>query len=149
AEPISVSTLSILIGKAKEDVQLVVNRLQSLLDIKTGCVQVIHKSVTDFLTSQSKIPGLYIDIGTTHYILSLQCMTLMVELLKKMNICNLDPFKLCSDIPNRKELQDQKIPEHLAYSCKYWVSHLISSGNHWIGNEVNRQKLLTDVCTKK
>src|SRR5262249_18284334 len=93
--------------------------------------------------------GLYIDIGATHYNLSLQCMTWMVKLLKKENICNLDPFKLYSDIPNLKELQDQKIPKHLTYSCNYWVSHLISSGNHWIGNEANRQKLLTDVCTKK
>src|SRR5262249_14682860 len=86
-EPLSVSALSKLIERAEEDVRLVVNKLQSLLNVGNNeQVQVIHKSVKDYLTdaqwTNNSKKRVHIDIETTHHTLTLQCMTWMNKLLK-------------------------------------------------------------------
>src|SRR5262249_15145649 len=146
-----VSTISKLTGKAEEDVKLVVNRLQSLLDVgSNGQVKVIRKSVRDYLTDPQRCSNLELQIDgrIIHANMTLNCLMWMNRLLKK-NICDFDPFKVYTDIPDISVCIQRKIPDHLVYSCKYWVSHLTSSGIHEMGDDENRFKLLTSICNEK
>ena len=65
------------------------------------------------------------------------------------NICDVDKFKLNSDIPDLKERQEKKVPSHLAYCCKHWVMHVVSSDIDQIENEESIIRHTTGICNEK
>ncbi|KAJ1531237.1 POC1 centriolar protein A, partial [Nowakowskiella sp. JEL0078] len=110
------------------DVELCVRLMLSVLkvDMYDGCVQVFHKSVVDYLTDPKRCdPNFEFFVNTAESnlmiaIKSLECLNKELH----FNICNLNPGILHKDNLDF-EYHVSKIPNHLLYSAKFWISHAL------------------------
>jgi len=85
-------------------------------------VQLLHKSVYDFLMHEAKVP-FRIDIRTQNLVLAMQCLQHMNQNLK-CNICDMkDTALLNSEI---SEPVEYYIPESVQYACCFFFNHLES-----------------------
>ncbi|KAJ3118582.1 hypothetical protein HK098_005901, partial [Nowakowskiella sp. JEL0407] len=119
--PVSDDALAKLFGTTLGDVRTTLSSIGSLLNISDKSIQVIHKSFADFLKSPTRCtdPRFLINIPTTNLFLALRCLDSMNTTLH----CNIGGYDVKD--PGSKPTKD--IPEHLAYSSKYWISHLMTS----------------------
>ncbi|KAJ3113252.1 hypothetical protein HK098_007787, partial [Nowakowskiella sp. JEL0407] len=119
--PVSDDALAKLFGTTLSDVRTKLSLVRSLLNISDNAIQVIHKSFADFLLSPTRCtdPRFLIDIPATNLFLASRCLDSMNTSLH-FNIGGYDVKD-----PGSKPTKD--IPEHLAYSSKYWISHLTTS----------------------
>jgi hypothetical protein len=131
-QPLSKSCLSRLLRKEREEVNVILEPLYSVLDIGSGeddhTVQPFHLSFPDFLTSQERCKDdrFYIRPKAAHLTLSIECLRIMNEELKE-NICEIhDPGLFNSEIKDLSDRMKSKISEELGYACVYWISHLVS-----------------------
>lgn len=125
--PLSVISLSRLIGLRERFVHLRLNPLHSVLSVpddETLPVRLFHLSFRDFLLdpeTRKKTP-FWINEKEVHERLTTRCL-LMCQNLKK-NICGLP-----SDGTQRADIDQQTIdhclPPELQYSCRYWAHHLM------------------------
>jgi hypothetical protein len=125
--PLSVASLSKLLGIPERLIHLRLNPLHSVLrvpDNETVPIRLFHLSFRDFLLdpeTRKKNP-LGINETEMHYIMAKKCL-LMCQTLRK-NICQLP-----SDGIERAEVArrtiDAYLPPELQYACRYWVHHLI------------------------
>ncbi|KAJ3115516.1 hypothetical protein HK098_006922, partial [Nowakowskiella sp. JEL0407] len=120
--PVSDDALAKLFGTTLSDVRTKLSLVRSLLNISDNTIQVIHKSFADFLQSPTRCtdPQFLIDIPVTNLFLASRCLDSMNKTLH-FNIGGYD-VKDPGSKPTTKD-----IPEHLAYSSKYWISHLTTS----------------------
>ncbi|KAL4887992.1 WD40-repeat-containing domain protein [Aspergillus ambiguus] len=129
--PLSVSALSRLLEIEEDDINNRLRPFHSVLRIPGDSeipVRLYHLSFRDFLLNpQTKDSSLFwIDERKVHRRLIARCINIMHQRLKK-NICNLD-----GDGAQRSEVNgnciNHRLPPELQYSCRYWVQHLIRSG---------------------
>ncbi|KAJ1551503.1 POC1 centriolar protein A, partial [Nowakowskiella sp. JEL0078] len=99
-------------------------------------VVVVHKSVTDFLTSSTRCDDkrFYIDEQQATIRLANSCLAVLNKDLH-FNICELDLKILNTSIT---EIEDQlsKIPSHLVYAAKFWISHALQCSEQDLTEDV-------------
>ena len=127
--PLSVTSLSKLIGLPERLIHLRLNPLHSVLSVPNDevlPVQLFHLSFRDFLldpATREKTP-LWVDEKEAHYRLATQCLDVCQNL--KKNLCGLR-----SDGTKQVEIDQQTVneclPPALQYACRYWAHHLVRS----------------------
>jgi len=125
--PLSANALSDLLGVP--DVSTTLCSLHSLLLVPTSKgapIQTFHKSFPDFLTNQRQCMDrqFFIDLPTHHEKISLSCLELMRDRLKK-NICRLDDYAILSEVKDLSDHRKKYIGDGLEYACCFWTKHLL------------------------
>ncbi|RFU28422.1 hypothetical protein B7463_g7900, partial [Scytalidium lignicola] len=125
-EPVSITTLSEFLDKSKESVDWVLAQIRSVVDVpedELSSLGFVHLSFRDFLLSKERCgQDLWIDEIAIHQSLFERSFEIMNEKLHQ-DMCNLRlPGTLISEIPREKV--NECLPQHLRYSCRYWVHHL-------------------------
>lgn len=125
--PLSVISLSRLIGLPEKTVHLRLKPMHSVLNVPNDealPVRLFHLSFRDFLLdleTRDKTP-FWVDEKEMHYRLTTRCLLVCQDLRK--NICGLP-----SDGTQRADIDshtiDQCLPLELQYSCRYWAHHLM------------------------
>lgn len=127
--PLSVTSLSRLIGIPERVVHLRLNPLHSVLSVpndKTVSVRLFHLSFRDFLLdseTREKTP-FWVDKREMHYRLTTRCL-LMCQNLRR-NICGL-PGNGTRRAEIDRRTVDHCLPPELQYACRYWAHHLVRS----------------------
>jgi hypothetical protein len=128
SNPLSLSALSDLLGSL--DISTSLRSIHSLLAIPTNQLDltplcVLHKSFPDFLTDPHRCTDkrFFIDPSVHHREITLSCLRLMKERLKK-NICQLDDYTNLSGVEDLPAQRTAYISEGLEYACCFWASHL-------------------------
>ncbi|OJJ81248.1 NACHT and WD repeat domain-containing protein [Aspergillus glaucus CBS 516.65] len=125
--PLSIISLSKLLGIPKGLINTRLNRLHSVLQIpdhETMPVRLFHLSFREFLldtNTREKTP-FWIDEKEMHQKIAVQCLTVMFRCLKK-NMCNLESEGMQRTEIDRDSI-NRFIPPELQYSCRYWTQHL-------------------------
>jgi hypothetical protein len=127
ATPLSINSLSHLIGRESDDVKCRLDQLHSVLSVPNNFdtpVRLLHLSFRDFLLDHHKEKSkFWIDEKHTNQRLAERCRQIMQDRLEK-NIC-----KLPSEGMQRNEISDDSIqryiPPELKYACRYWAYHLL------------------------
>ena len=120
--PISVESLSDLLGHNTQYIKNTTRSLHSLLLVPEGTedpIRVFHKSFPDFLMDPYRCEDkrFFVEPKGCHVELLLACLRLMGEKLKK-NICNLDDYAI---------LRKVYIGDALEYACRFWTKHLLGT----------------------
>jgi len=128
--PLSINTLSDLLRNCgtPSRISSALCTLHSLLLIPDGTedpVRIFHKSFPDFLTDPGRCADIrfFIDPSTHHNEISLSCLSMMKERLKK-NICNLDDHAALSQVKDLATQRTTYIGGSLEYACSFWAQHL-------------------------
>lgn len=132
ADPLSTSSLSNLLGISKDKVEGKLHSLHSVLSVPSDPnlpVRLLHLSFREFLVDPEKERRDYwfwTDEKKAHAMIATRCLEVLSSRLKE-NICSLEYPGM-----SRRELNsakiDERLPEHVRYSCRYWVYHLKRSG---------------------
>ncbi|KIL57658.1 hypothetical protein M378DRAFT_375456 [Amanita muscaria Koide BX008] len=131
--PLPVSTVAYLIGIDVKDICAVLDNLQSVILLGDDDVpRIYHTSFLEYLTDQArcKDPHLRIDPRIRHTQIAIRCFKIMCEHLKYNILGFGDPARFMNNKDGRRrdgitdEQLEAKIPQHLCYSCIYWVNHL-------------------------
>ena len=126
--PLSPSTIAILLGLQATDVFPLLSSVHSLLNLQdiNSPVQPFHKSFPDFITDPTRCTNkrFWISPPDHHLGLLLGCLELMNQTLER-NMCNLpDAVRNC-EVDDLEERREQYISHALQYACKSWHKHLI------------------------
>lgn len=130
AEPLSASSLSLLLDVPLASITRTLNRLHAVLDIPSKTdypIKLFHLSFCDFLIDPAKrdTNEFWINERETHQKLVTNCIKCL-ELCLKRDICNLKwPGKARAEI-DAKDF-NTFLPAHIQYASRYWVSHLEQS----------------------
>ena len=131
ANPLSPSAIATLMGFRFDQVQRLLELIQSLIILPQDPnhpVQSFHKSFPDFITDKTRSadPRFYIS-PDYHAELVLRCLEIMEQRLKK-NMCSVPDYSLNSEVENLPErLEARKIRGALEYACGSWYKHLIGT----------------------
>ena len=136
--PLSIKTLSDLIGSTPSKVFNSLCTLHSLLLIPQSMedsIHVFHKSFPDFLTDKSRCTNshIFIDPSIHHKEILFSCFSIMEGMLKR-DICNLGNLTDLSEVEDPTGLITTQIGSALEYACTFWTSHLVeipSSGHNF------------------
>jgi hypothetical protein len=130
--PLSVASLSSLMGLTTRSIRARISSLHSVLRIPDDerlPVKIFHLSFRDFLVdprTREKSP-FWVDEKEMNVKISNCCLSVMRNHLKK-NICDLP-----SHGTERKDIDSQRIDHHLPselrYACRYWIHHVSRSRN--------------------
>ena len=125
--PLSVEVLSDLLRVS--GVSTTLRSLHSLLLVPTSevtPVHVFHKSFPDFLMDQNRCTDhqFFINPPIHHVEISLSCLNLMLERLKK-NLCRLDDHAILSEVEDLAHRREDCIGDTLGYACCFWAKHLV------------------------
>lgn len=103
------------------DIQDIVKELSSLLYIRDDTVYFIHQSVKDYMVDDATIGTFPLGIEYQHYQMARTSLEAMCQTLK-YDICDLrNPGSELNGFPG--QIPDQL--RSIAYSCVYWVDHLV------------------------
>ncbi|KAF8741315.1 WD40 repeat-like protein, partial [Rhizoctonia solani] len=95
-------------------------------------IRVIHPSFADFVLDKDRSRSFWIDPMQRNIEISIGCVSIMVDELR-FNICDLETSHLpnvgVSDLNSKIE---DNVSGQLAYSCIYWIDHLIGSKERFI-----------------
>ncbi|ELU44356.1 peptidase C14 [Rhizoctonia solani AG-1 IA] len=125
-EPVSIETLSKVLGMNSPIVTDAVNRLQSVLHLSrtTGAVSIFHVSFPDFMFSKERAGRFYCDKSVHDDLLSRSCFNLMHEQLR-FNICNLNSsYHSDRSVETLQGRLDASVTSELFYACRFWADHL-------------------------
>ena len=132
ADPLATSSLASLLGIPKEDIDIILDGLHSVLSIPSDRdfpVRLLHLSFRDFLLDPRKSKfWFWIDGKKTHEMIANRCLELMSRPNGlRENMCGLKPpGKLRNEI-DRKTLYDY-LSSDIRYACQYWIHHLEQGG---------------------
>ena len=134
--PLSPSSIGLLLGLETTDVFLQLSSVHSLLTLQEdiNCpVRPFHKSFPDFITDQTRCTNERFRISPPdhHLELLLACLELMNKTLR-INMCNLSEAVENSVVDDLEERRDQHISHALRYACKSWHKHLIHRNTAYI-----------------
>ncbi|OQE26467.1 hypothetical protein PENSTE_c005G00738 [Penicillium steckii] len=130
--PLSVGSISRLLELPERAIQLRLTPFHSVLKVPTERnvpICLFHMSFRDYLVdpaTSSKTP-LTIDVKATHYRLTIQCLSICQQNLRK-NICELPSYGIQRKSIDRSSI-DHYISPELHYSCRHWISHLAQGSN--------------------
>ncbi|PYH52143.1 purine and uridine phosphorylase, partial [Aspergillus niger CBS 101883] len=128
--PLSVTSLSKLMGISTQSIHARLNSLHSVLYIPNNDmlpVRLFHQSFRDFLldlSTRDKTP-FWIDEKGMNQMLFTLCLSVMRKYLKK-NICSLESYGTKRSDINPESIDHYLLPE-LQYSCRFWTHHLARS----------------------
>jgi hypothetical protein len=128
--PLSPSSIAILLGFDAEDVPPLLSSVSSLLVLQEDPnlpVWPFHKSFPDFITNPNRCTNQRFHISPPDYHLELlvHCLSLMNQKLEK-NMCNLPDAVANSDVNDLRE-RCEKIDPALRYACVSWHMHLVGA----------------------
>jgi hypothetical protein len=127
-EPLSLVSLSILLGLAPSAVRQTLVHLCSILhlpDSNTQPIQLHHPSFVDFLTNPKRCHNMTFKVNSEkqHTLLAIMCLQAM-QLLKQ-DICGInDPSVLNCEIDGLSSRITANILPHIQYACRHWIFHL-------------------------
>ena len=129
ANPLSPSSIAILLGLDVEDVLPLLSSVNSLLIFQEDSnhpVLPFHKSFPDFITDPTRCtnPRFQIFPPDHHSKLLIGCLGFMNRTLEK-NMCGLPDGVANSDVSNLKEKTEEHINSTLRYACMSWHTHLV------------------------
>ncbi|TPX30833.1 hypothetical protein SmJEL517_g05705 [Synchytrium microbalum] len=120
--PMSIEGLSGLLGVTSTSVKVNLSRLESLLVISKSSVQLMHKSVADFITSKDRCTGdaspFYINKQEAECHLARMCLLAVPSKLR------LDSVPM--QIEQLRGIVPSGSPTHIIYACSHWADHLDS-----------------------
>jgi len=127
--PLSISSIAMLLGLDTEDISPLLSSVSSLLILQEGVdspVRSFHKSFPDFITDPNRCTDkrFHIPPSTHHLELLVSCLGLMNQLLEK-NMCKLPDTVANSEVDNLHERIRQYLNPALQYACKSWHKHFI------------------------
>jgi nucleoside phosphorylase len=127
ASPLSVISLSRLLGCSQELVRLRLKPLHSLLNVPSDDalpVRLFHLSFRDFLldTETRKKTPFCVDEKEIHLRLAKKCLSVCEGL--RRNICGL-PSHGTERAKISRQTIDHCLPPELQYACRYWANHLV------------------------
>ena len=129
ANPLSPSTIAMLLGFDTEDVPLFLSSVNSLLILQGDVnhpVRPFHKSFPDFITNPNRCTNARFHISSPdhHAQLLVGCLSLMDRTLER-NMCKLPDGVANSDVGDLKERTETYIDPALRYVCVSWHTHLV------------------------
>jgi len=127
--PLSIKSLSELLGLNTQYIHSTIRSLHSLLLIPESTddpIHTFHKSFPDFLMDPDRCEDRRFLVEPTghHAEIMLGCLRLMGKRLKR-NICNLDDHAVLSEVKDLSSRQKDYIGDALEYACKFWTKHLL------------------------
>ena len=130
ANPLSVSAIATLTGFRHNQVQRLLELIQSLLILPEDpkdSIQPFHKSFPDFIMDPTRCGDPRFHISPNYHIeLVLCCFKLMGKSLKK-NMCSIPDYVLNSEVEDLpKRVEENGIHGALEYACRSWYKHLIA-----------------------
>jgi type II secretory pathway predicted ATPase ExeA len=125
--PLSVISLSRLLGLPERLVYLRLNALHSVLRVpndETLPVQLFHLSFREFLLDPAtcEISPFWVNNKEIHLNLTARCLLTCQKLRK--NMCEL-PSDGAESSKNASQTVDHYLPPELQYACRYWAHHLV------------------------
>lgn len=133
-KPLTSTVVASLMNARVDDVQELVQRLQSLLVLDdTGLLLFTHPTVRELLMDQSRAKEFYIDEQGAHLYLSKQTLRVMSCGLQQ-DICGVgDQHLLNKDIPDLKDKLESFFDNHpaLQYASISWTAHLLHTRSEW------------------
>ncbi|TPX30003.1 hypothetical protein SmJEL517_g06298 [Synchytrium microbalum] len=118
----SVEGLSALLGLSSTSVKVNLSRLESLLVMSKSSVQLMHKSVADFITSKDRCARdaspFYIDKQKAESYLSRMCLLALPSSLSHDSVQK--------QIERLRGIAPLGSPTHITYACSHWADHLDS-----------------------
>ncbi|KAL2157310.1 hypothetical protein VTH06DRAFT_6248 [Thermothelomyces fergusii] len=141
-EPVSVSSLSVLVELDRSELDQKLRLLHSILDVpsdESHTISLLHLSFRDFLLSEVRSERLpfRVEESQMHRAVLERCLALMSEGLRQ-DICDFVlPGYLISD--STQDRVNACIPKPLQYACRYWVDHFGK-----LGSEERRELGLKD-----
>ena len=128
ANPLSPSTISILLGFDPSDVSPLLSSVHSLLILPKDVnhpVQPFHKSFPDFIVDPNRCtnPRFCLYPPDQHTELLVGCLKLMNKKLK-WNMCNLPSTVTNAEVKDLQERTEQHINKALGYACRSWHKHI-------------------------
>ncbi|KAJ5253778.1 WD40 repeat-like protein [Penicillium chrysogenum] len=130
ADPLSVHSLSGLIGMEERTLMALLDAFHSVLNIpRDSCtpVRILHLSFREFLIN-TKEEGLRVNKKETHEKLLQNCLHIMKNPKSGLthNICRLPSYGIQREDVNSHAIS-QYISQVLQYSCRYWAYHFSKS----------------------
>ena len=129
ANPLSPSTIAMLLGLDPDDVFPLLSSVQSLLILHEDIgypVRPFHKSFPDFIVDPKRCNNKRFQVSPPdhHSRLLISCLDLMNRTLEK-NMCKLPDDVANSDVGDLKERIERYIDPALQYACRSWHTHLL------------------------
>ena len=130
ANPLSPSTIALLLGLDTEDVFPLLSSAQSLLILQEDVqypVRPFHKSFPDFITDPDRCTNkrFHVSPASHHSQLLICSLDLMNKMLEK-NMCKLPDLVANSDVGDLKKRIERYIDPALQYACRSWHTHLVA-----------------------
>ena len=127
--PLSPSTIALLLGFDTEDVFPLLLSAHSLLILQEDCdypVQPFHKSFPDFIVDPARCTDQRFCVSppNNHSELLIGCLGLMNQQLEK-NMCKLPDAVMNSEVDDLQERTEKFLNPALQYACRSWHKHLI------------------------
>ncbi|CAE6529814.1 unnamed protein product [Rhizoctonia solani] len=90
-----------------------------------GAIRVLHPSFADFALDEARSSIFWVSPIDRNIEVSVGCMSTMEHELR-FNICDLETSHLLnSEVPDLESKIEANISGQLAYSCVYWINHLV------------------------
>jgi hypothetical protein len=129
ANPLSPSTIAMLLGFDNDEVFPLLSSAQSLLILHEDVdrpARPFHKSFPDFIVDPDRCTNqrFYISPPNHHLQLLIGCLGLMDRTLEK-NMCRLPEAVANSDVSDLKERIERYIDPALQYACRSWHTHIV------------------------
>ena len=130
ANPLSPSTIAMLLDLDTEDVFPLLSSAQSLLILREDVyypVQPFHKSFPDFITDPKRCTDQRFHVSPpSHHLQLLICSLDLMDRMLKKNMCKLPEIVANSDVSDLTERIERYLDPALQYACKSWHSHLVA-----------------------
>ncbi|TFK59743.1 hypothetical protein BDN72DRAFT_965953 [Pluteus cervinus] len=145
AEPLSEKGLARLLavqnGLKESIVDTLVSRLKSLIYIgKDRKLYILHPSLREYLTD-SQVESEFSIGQEQHHTLFEKTVCVMEQQLK-FNICELESsYETNSEVKDLEEKIKRHVSEELQYSARYWMYHMIKSGEGSLNQDKGLEKL--------
>lgn len=142
--PLSVNSLSKVLGITEQDLCQTLEDLHAILDIPsvpTNPLRLHHPSFRDFLLDEKRCRdrNFFVEEKEAHRLLTERCIQLMSRSLKQ-DICEVAaPGTPVTDIESARV--EQYLPSEVQYACLYWVQHLQKSAVQLHDNDQVHQLL--------
>lgn len=133
SDPLSLASLSCLLGVTREQMWETLSGLHSLLSISRDApIRLLHLSFRDFLVGIKKTGGseageFHVDEAGTHAKLATQCLRrLEMPGALKQDLCGLAKPEIRRVVVTRQTVESC-ISADIAYACSYWPLHTMQS----------------------
>ena len=128
--PLPIYSITRMLCITKEDINLILEDLYSILDSPkdlTHPIRLYYPSFRDFLLNKDRCGDFWVDKKEAHQILAASCIQLMSQTLKE-DICEMHaPGSQASQVES--SWIEKYLPPEVQYACLYWVQYLQRSGS--------------------